>query len=116
MSARAGRLYRRLDELEAEFRTLLRKELETELSGSGFSRYLARKHLFDGRRWRNTSAAHLERLEKDIVRLREKLGEPLTASAVGIALEYARVVPTLKVTSGEQKHLVKQLLDRLGGM
>jgi hypothetical protein len=117
MSARTGRLYRRLDELEAEFRTLLQKELKAELSG-GHSRYLCRKypHLFEGRFWRNAGAAHLERLEKDIVRLREKLGEPLTASAVGIVLEYARVAPALKVTSGELKHLLKQLLGRLGGM
>jgi hypothetical protein len=33
--------------------------------------------MFDGKFWRSKEVAEIERLEKDIIALREKLGEPV---------------------------------------
>ena len=113
--SRTNKIYERLDQLETEFRKRLTDEFQKGPSGA-WSRYLSRKipHLMDGRFWRNAEAAELEMMEKDIVALREKLGEPISESPVNILREFCKRRSELKDPhSGSEAALVKEMLSKL---
>jgi hypothetical protein len=80
---RTIKLYAKLDELETEFAALLLAEFR-EIADGRSSRFLDRKipHLFDGKKWRNAEAGHIERVEQDLRTLREQLGEPIETSSL----------------------------------
>ena len=88
---RTQRLYHRLREIEEEYRAGLVLEFQKIVAG-GLSRYLSRKipHLFDGRFWRSTESAQLERLEREIQQLRSKLKEPSPGPLVNIVHGFVR--------------------------
>ncbi len=81
--ARTIKLYAKLDELETEFAGLLLAEFR-EIADGRSSRFLDRNipHLFDGKKWRNAEAGHIERVEHDLRTLREQLGEPIATSSL----------------------------------
>lgn len=88
---RTDKLYERLDQMEEQYATLLRAELEAVLGG-GLGNYLGTKIRDDwysvtGQRWRtpDARASELDGLEAGILRLRRKLGEPIPGKVVGIA-------------------------------
>ncbi len=88
--SRDDKLNERLQEIEAQYRELLRAELE-ELVKGGYSRYL---HDMEpkypvGKSYRR-SYRKIEKLEEEIVRLSQKLGVGIEESAVEIAREFAR--------------------------
>jgi hypothetical protein len=77
--SKTDKLYKRLKELEAEYKKRLIIEFQNVAENICGSMYLSRKrpHMFDGKFWRSKEVAEIERLEKDIIALREKLGEPV---------------------------------------
>lgn len=86
---RTSKLYERLDQSDAHDAALLRAELAAVLSGC-LGNYLGRKLRADwdsemGRRPPDMRANELAELEKEIRRLRRKLGEPIPGAVVGIA-------------------------------
>ena len=81
---RAEKLFRRLDELESEFKKLATAELEAFLQ-DGWSQILSRVYsaTFRGKYWQTEECGEFEWLEKEIEVLRVKLEQPLSESAVG---------------------------------
>ncbi len=91
--ARIQKLYDRLDQAEAEYSLLLRTELEAVLSGC-LGHYLGTRLRQD---WYRAVASapdarvvKLDALEKEIRRLRSKLGEPLPGDKLGVVDELVR--------------------------
>ncbi len=76
--SRTEKLYQRLDELESQYSGLLRKELEAVLRGE-VGHYIGSQLREDWSRWEcrvpDDRAIELEGLEKEIGKLRSKLGE-----------------------------------------
>jgi hypothetical protein len=94
---RAGKLYRRLDELEAELRKLIIRELERFAEGHQ-STAEARRNSYLVKRafplvinWRATEESEwMLKADREIVALRTKLGEPLPGPCLEIVEAYAR--------------------------
>ncbi len=86
--SRTEKLYQRLNELESQYSGLLRKELEAVLRGE-VGHYIGSQLREDWSRWvcraPDDRAIELEGLEKEIGKLRSKLGEPVPGDAVNVA-------------------------------
>lgn len=91
---RANKLYRRLDELEAQLRKLIIRELEQIAEGripkEDFA-YLLRKAYPDAvNRATSEECEWMLKADREIVALRTKLGEPLPGPCLEIAEAYGR--------------------------
>ncbi|HXE56266.1 MAG TPA: hypothetical protein VN541_24780 [Tepidisphaeraceae bacterium] len=113
---RTEKLFRRLDELEAEYRTIAAAELRNYLVGSVS---ILHRHLFPetfrGKVRQNGECAHFEWLEKEIEALRSKFGEPLSDSPVGeMRSLLRRLEAERKSGGGLELLLTKTLLKQWG--
>ena len=83
---RTEKLFDSLANLEAQFLKMVIDEFEHRYPSS----YLSRKtsHAFDGKKWRNARTGELERLEKEILALREKLGEPVAEGPIAVVHDF----------------------------
>jgi len=105
----------RLRELEEEFACLLEQELQRVSDGHS-SRYLERKRqrLFGGRFWRDALTQHLEKLERETSKLRDKLGLPLGESPVAIATIFAELCQAARdELDGGRIRIAREMLKRL---
>ena len=110
--ARSERLFRRLDELEREYRALLAKACRDDLEHK-FSKAAIRAlqpGLLDGKLWRDPEAARLEYLDKEIRGLRHKLSLPLSQSPVN-ELEQLRDMFSGK-RDGERRRLLQDFIQK----
>jgi len=113
--SRTDKLYKRLDELEAEYIKLAENEFNKVLSNQS-STYFSRKipYLFDGKFYLNAETAHLEKIESEILALREKLGSPVKSSPVSIVFDYSSKLEGLKdKLTGGKKSLTKEYQKKL---
>jgi len=90
---RSQKLYRRLEQLEAELYDVLRRHLEKEATGER-SMYLLRQLGFDG--WTSKTRCDdetdsAERLEKEVLELRRKVGEPSAEGPLAIIEKYKQL-------------------------
>ena len=81
--SRAEKLYRRLEDLESQYRALAAAELRQYME-VGSARLLLPQYayLWDGRAGWDDARRRIEWLEKEIDALRDKLGEPPEQSPV----------------------------------
>ena len=113
--ARTENLYRRLEQLEGEFTLILASEFQQIAAGQS-SRFLSRKvpNLSDGKYWRDAETQRAEKMEREILVLREKLGETPHDGPVAVTREFVR---RRAESSGRydrgQTLLAKELLARL---
>jgi hypothetical protein len=106
-------LLNRLGEIESQFRELLRHEFKTVSDGK-FSQYLWKSDSTWGRKWRDEHSQMLEKLEKEILQLREKLQLPVGESPVSFVEEFVEQRNGLKDRfHGGAKHLADEMLKRL---
>lgn len=112
--SRTDKLYETLASMESRFLKMVSQEFERS-----WSSYLRRKDAIfgEGKSWRDARTAELERLEKDIVTLRERLGEPMAESAVAVVQEYvAKRAAAKDRHDGGDAHLRKEALLKLERM
>jgi hypothetical protein len=117
MMSRNEKLYKHLDDLEREFAKHLRAEFE-EIAGGGYSDFFGRKwyrhrshHASQpGRTSADSHTRFLEKLEYDIIALREKLGEPLDLGPTALSTEYPNREKSLPDEfHGGQAHLAREM-------
>jgi len=114
--SRTDKLYKRLKELEAEYKKKLIIEFQNVAENIRGSMYLDRKrpHSFAGKFWQSKEVSEIERLEKDIIKLREKLGEPIPGELVALVEEYNEKQEVAKDSlRGGQEHIAREILNRL---
>ncbi|MBI3923608.1 MAG: hypothetical protein HY318_19470 [Armatimonadetes bacterium] len=104
-----------MEAIEADFRRRLTIEFR-KLATGGWSRYLAdysSEHPM-GRFWRTPEMDQLERNERDVRRLRSKLGEPLDAGPLAV-LEWFQASRRISKDfyRGRAEALAKEALRRL---
>ena len=112
---KTDKLYKRLDELENEYADLLEQELEVLAKGRS-SLYFSRKvrFLFDGKCWRDKDTAYIEKLEKDIYVLRQKLHEPISNSYTNLINQFMQGREIRKDwNDGGEKPIVLNMLKQL---
>jgi hypothetical protein len=114
---RTQKLYERLDQIEAQYAALLCKELESVLRG-GLGHYLGRKLRDDWQRAicrpPDERTLELERLEKEILRLRSKLHEPLPGPIVAMAHALVRRIQDAGQWSpGTNKAWLSEVLSKI---
>ena len=92
--SRVQSLYGRLDDLEAHFATRLLAEIAREARGHT-SMFLLRRMTshFNGRSYASARVRELETLFKEILALKHKLRDPLSAGPAAIVRRYERLFP-----------------------
>ena len=114
--SRTGKLFRRLDELEEEFRRRAGAQLRWRLRG-GFSMFLLRllTQCFDIKIRGNDEDNELFWMEKEIMALRAKLQQPMDQSPVGQFHKLcADVGADQQGGRGHEFKLIGELLDSWG--
>ena len=114
--SKTDNLYKRLEDLEAEYKKKFIMEFQNVAKNICGSMYLNRKrpHMFAGKFWRSKEVSEIERLEKDVIKLREKLGEPVPGELVGLVEEYNEKQEVAKDSlRGGQEHIAREILNRL---
>ncbi|HEX5245194.1 MAG TPA: hypothetical protein VFW23_18180 [Tepidisphaeraceae bacterium] len=114
--SRTAKLFKRLDELEEEFRRRAGAQLQRRLRG-GFSMFLLRLHpqSTDIRIHGNDDDNELFWMEKEIIALRAKLQKPMDQSPVGQFHKLcADIGADQKGGLGHQFKLIGELLDCWG--
>ena len=114
--SRTGKLFRRLDELEEEFRRRAGAQLRWRLRG-GFSMFLLRllPQSFDIKIRGNDEDNELFWMEKEIMALRAKLQQPMDQSPVGQFHKLcADVGADQQGGRGHEFKLIGELLDSWG--
>ncbi len=80
--SRNEKLFNRLDELKSDYQKMIIQELEGVLKGSHSQYFRRKENLFEygpkalGKFWQNKETASIEKLEKEILSLADKLNEP----------------------------------------
>jgi hypothetical protein len=106
---------RQLSDLEAEFLAAVEKELTLEASGKA-SLYFTRKlpFLADGRRYQDDKIAQLERLERSVSELHQRIGDPDLGPVVATVEAFAAGLKDgAALGSGGRVALARELLTRL---
>jgi len=114
--SRLGKQEERLKELERRYSDSLQRELVV-LADSGAiwaSQYLYHKWQYadSGRSKKKRATEELERLEKDILKLRDQLGLPVHGGPVGIIQEWTEWISSLS-EDGDRRAFAKRALEKL---
>ncbi len=115
--SRTEKLYEELEGLEREFCGLLARELELVRQGRHSHYLYSRAARYpEGRTWKAAETSHMERLERKIARLRDKLGASGLASATDLAREFAERKNASGTAwwHGQGQAIAKELLERVG--
>lgn len=114
--SRLGRQKQRLKELERIYSCSLQRELVV-VAGSGkiwASQYLYHKWQYadSGKSKKKRATKDLEKLEKDILKLRDKLGLPVHGGPIGIIQEWTERISGLS-EDGDRRAFAKRALEKL---
>ena len=114
--SRLDKQEQRLKELERTFSRLLRREL-VMVADSGkiwASQYLYHKWQYadSGKSKKNRATKELEKLERDILKLRDKLGLPMNGGPIGIIQEWTEEISGLSEES-DRRACAKRALAKL---
>jgi hypothetical protein len=114
MMSRTGKLYDSLDEIEKTYVTILRKEFE-QLVRTHISWLLWNKtDIWLTSRCRQfADMDRIEKMEKDIISIRKKLGEPVSEGPVALVEEY---VSRYNEGKDDKNVLAKEILAKIRDM
>ena len=111
--SRSDKLYRRLRELEAEYRQLVGRELRRYLD-AGHSRVLWRMlHPTTFRNYFSPDEEHIDWLSKEIDMLRNKLGESIQSNPASDIRKLTAIV-NVKYNPSAIPPLLKEIIERWG--
>ena len=116
MSSRNQSLYRQLDELQPQLDKLLIESLQQEAAGKR-SMFISRimDNVNEGRFYQRPDVEQAEDIASQVIRLREKLGEPIHEGTTGVILGYAELKEKRIHLHGEERaYFAKVQLSKLG--